>query len=198
MTDSKSSCTSIKNTNKNNLDRYYEQKIIQLANNNPNTKFNIQWIPSHVGISGNETADRLANVSSNNTSRIHLTLKIPLTDAKRIAKLKIHELWQQHYDDCPVNIGARHRSIIQSTIPKNPWFKEINLNSSDTRRIARIRTGHTFDKRFLKTINKSENQICDTCNVIEDSFHIIINCSKYNLIRSKYDSINNGFNQHTG
>lgn len=36
LTDSKSACLSIKNTYINKLDRFYEQKILHMAANNPN------------------------------------------------------------------------------------------------------------------------------------------------------------------
>lgn len=34
-----------------------------------------------------------------------------------------------------------------------------------------------------------DNNICDTCNTIENATHIVNNCNKHNTIRSKYTSI---------
>lgn len=45
LTDSKSACMSIRSTYINKLERFYEQKILNMAANNSEINFKIQWIP---------------------------------------------------------------------------------------------------------------------------------------------------------
>lgn len=52
--------------------------------------------------------------------------------------------------------------------------------------MARIRTGHTYDKRFLKIIDLINDSDCDTCGVLEDFEHIIMKCPIYDNVRAKY------------
>lgn len=55
--------------------------------------------------------------------------------------------------------------------------------------MARIRSGHTYDKKFLYLMKKVNDNICMTCNVLEDSEHVIITCNQYNTNRAKYKAL---------
>lgn len=188
LTDSQSSCISIsKHACIKKLDRFYEYKILQLADKNQNREIRIQWIPGHLGILDNEVADGLADMSDSTNSPINLNVKIPYTDIKRIHNDKIKEERQADYEIKSLIKGRRHRDIINSTVPKKPWFHNIKLSSADTRRIARLRSGHTYDKRFLEMVGITNNNNCDHCHVLEDSSHIITTCPLYDNIRTKYN-----------
>ncbi|GBL87506.1 hypothetical protein AVEN_165128-1 [Araneus ventricosus] len=51
------------------------------------------WIPSHVGISGNELADNLARSATNS-----LSSPVPLDDVKKCIKSILHSKWQAQWD----------------------------------------------------------------------------------------------------
>ena len=54
-----------------------KRKIFQFQNRNLNTKLKFYWIPSHIGIEGNEIADNLAKRASETQPN---QIKIPWTD----------------------------------------------------------------------------------------------------------------------
>lgn len=190
LSDSKSACISIENTNKNKLNRYYENKIIKIAADNPTKIFNLQWIPAHVGVTGNEIADNLANMNNLHT-RNQISLKAPIQETKRIIRDQMKKKWQQDFMEKSLNKRRRHRQLINGIIPNTFWIKNVQLNSKNTRRIARIRTGHTYDKRFFKMIDLIDDSNCDECGELEDFEHIIMKCPKYINQRSKYATLIN-------
>jgi len=60
------------------------------------------WVLSHVVISGNETADKLANEASlhQNTTKLNLTTS---SESLNIINLKILETWQKNWSNVPLS-----------------------------------------------------------------------------------------------
>ena len=59
------------------------------------------WIPSHIGIQGNDKADSLAKAAINMTP--DKNIKTPYTDLKPKIKQIITKKWQQLWDENPHN-----------------------------------------------------------------------------------------------
>ncbi|GBN54711.1 hypothetical protein AVEN_206941-1 [Araneus ventricosus] len=51
------------------------------------------WIPSHVGISGNELADNLARSATNSFNS-----PVPVNEVKKYVKSILHSKWQAQWD----------------------------------------------------------------------------------------------------
>lgn len=191
FTDSLSSCLSIKNALAKKHNRYYEHMIIDLANKYSNSSIRIQWIPAHVGIDGNETADRLARESLTSSILDDSACSnrfIPTEDILHICKQLIHKKWTSEFINITENKGKFHAQILKKPTLK-PWFKKTNLNSSHLKKILRIRSGHTFDKKYKFRLKLTDTNICTSCNTIEDIEHIITHCTLYQNTRQKYPDI---------
>lgn len=194
FTDSKSSCLSLENyiKNKNRKIKLYEQKIVDLLNKHIEYKIWIQWIPAHIGVDGNERADKAAKVNNLNEETISLNTQIhlPHEEAIEICKQEIHEIWKKEFKERSLTKGAFYEKIIKEP-KKQIWFKKKDLNSAQLKQAIRIRSGHTYDKQFLYLMKIEDNNICNTCKSIENAEHIIKHCKKYTLTRTNYTNIVN-------
>ena len=131
--DSISVLQSIKNANQN---KPLIVKLLNKLNTIRHSKKGILcWIPSHIGIQGNEKADSLAKAALNMTP--DQNAKIPYTDLKHKIKTTMTQKWQQLKDK------NTHNKLYQI----EPILKERKLNPNNTRRkkptLAQLHIGHT-------------------------------------------------------
>ncbi|GBM77937.1 hypothetical protein AVEN_31251-1 [Araneus ventricosus] len=84
------------------------------------------WIPSHVGISGNELADNLAK-----SATINLDSPVPVNDVKKYIKYILHSKWQAQWD---------RKDTITRLIDCWPSLPIRKLDAV----LTRLRIGHTL------------------------------------------------------
>ena len=134
-----------------------------------NAIINIVWVPSHIGISGNETADSLAYLA---TQKPDIDINIPKTivDFKPITNSYIDNIWQERWDNSPT---GRHLHDISPTIHP-PQLKFTNRR---TERLAhRLRLGACALNSQLHKLNCHATGKCDICQEEETIHHFLIGC----------------------
>jgi len=126
------------------------------------------WVPSYVGISGNERADCLA--FSTNSHIFHFSLKLPAFDILLFHKL-LRSAWQFNWDFLPPNFASWHRRIV-SIIPMHSLFKDLDLSKRLIVSFSCLRIGHTYK------LNLNSSPLCTRYQeqFICDFEHIIFNC----------------------
>ena len=141
------------------------------------------WIPSHVGIRGNEAADALAKQA---VEKPRCRITIPPTDYKQPLKASYKQKWQTIWDNTTNN---KLREI------KDKIGKPSSHSDRKTQVIfSRLQIGHTrLTHGHLMSTPKEPAPICDRCNVPITIKHIFNECHKYtrerNLYLGKYKSI---------
>ena len=101
------------------------------------------WIRSHVGISGNETADKAAKEALNDDPSPFL---VPASDFLPNVSKYVTDLWQAHWDQQKTNKLHRIKPQIG---PRTPSLKNVR----DDLVITRAKLGHTYPTgmRWLPT-----------------------------------------------
>ena len=148
------------------------------------------WIPGHVGISGNEKADRAAKSAL--TLPI-INLSLPSSDYKPSVVSFMRNKWQSSWDT------AIHNKLhsIKPTIGKFPLPV---LPREDEVAICRIRLGHTkLTHSYL--LERDQAPFCVGCDEPLTIEHILIDCIEFSHIRPRFYSYHTMFdifqNVHT-
>ncbi|KAE9528780.1 hypothetical protein AGLY_012355 [Aphis glycines] len=138
---------------------WHRSEITQITQSeliNTQKTFEFMWVPSHVGIKGNEMADEAASLASN-IPHNSIIDKISSYDIFTSVKNKILLSWQHHWDSIPPTNKLKH---IKCSMKQ--WSTPPDLNRRQNIAITRIRIGQTFlTHSFL--ISKDQSPICNTC-----------------------------------
>ncbi|GBL87513.1 hypothetical protein AVEN_165132-1 [Araneus ventricosus] len=130
------------------------------------------WVPSHVGIAGNEQAD------SNARSATHFSHEpVPVCDLKKHIKSCLQMKWQIHWDQ---ELNNKLRSI--KPIIEN-WSEDVNRKRSTI--LTRLRIGHTrFTHRHLLLGEPAPT--CPHCSCTMSVKHILIECKHFKIHRLRF------------
>ena len=180
LTDSQSGCMALI---ENNIENYLVQQFYSTISYNSLQKVVVQWIPGHINIIGNDRADEAAKLGITKYQEEYYPLTIG--DSLISFKKELKEEWNKDYVNISQEKGKDHFTIMDS-VELKPWFHKIELSTTGTITMGRIRTFHTATKDRLKKWNLIRTEDCDYCNVQENLIHILYDCPRYNLTRLKY------------
>ena len=137
------------------------------------------WVPSHVGIPGNERADAAAKAA---LQLAISELRIPHTDYKRSVNLHFANIWQNHWHDIAFNKLQPIKPILGETKLKGVFKRRDELV------LHRARIGHTYlTHGYL--LRAEEQPQCETCQCSLSVEHILLNCAMFAHSRRKYYSV---------
>lgn len=131
------------------------------------------WIPSHVGIAGNEAVDDAAREASN--SQIDTGIPLPISDEFTRLRLTIRDSWQSIWDQFDGKLKQ-----IKTSVEK--WHYPGTISRQSQVALCRLRIGHTnLTHSYLLT--GSERPRCEQCDERLTVEHILTSCQTYERIR---------------
>ncbi len=133
---------------------------------------NFVWVPSHMGVKGNEEADHLGKQALNQ-SQIDIEVTLSKTEIKAIIAKEVQEIWQNEWKE---GTKRRHLYCIQEKVGSE---RERFGNRKEDVLITRMRIGHCLLNQCLHRIGKHENGNCDKCGLTENVEHVLIKCEAY-------------------
>jgi hypothetical protein len=157
-----------------------------------NIQLHICWVPGHVGIYGNEQADKAAKIAAAadynynyNIIDCSNEIDISLTYLKRKVKESLLNSWYNYYNSTSVNKGS-----IYQNLQTQPAWKSLNLQLKTARIIwssyMQLKLGHGYFKSYLKRLPDYDSDRCDCDNrSIQSPAHLLLSCSKYAAEYSK-------------
>ena len=138
------------------------------------------WLPSHVGIKGNEKAD----IAAKSALTLNISdLKIPFTDFKPSINTFVHNKWQMSWNAAVFN---KLHSIKPSLSEWQPYYR---IDRKEEVTLARLRIGHTFiTHSFL--LKGEDWPLCIPCQEPFSVKHFLLDCTDFRIIRSRIYRVN--------
>ena len=157
------------------------ERISHLSTDN---RFVFCWLPSHVGIKGNENADKSAK------SALNLPIsdfKVPYTDFKSSVLTHIQSSWQSQWD-------GDHFSKLHSVKPSlGEWYPSYRSVRQEEVIITRLRIGHSrLTHSWL--LAREDAPECIQCNELLTIKHILLDCIDFQPIREKHYNADSMYN----
>nr|XP_053624902.1 uncharacterized protein LOC128683363 [Plodia interpunctella] len=142
----------------------------------------LQWVPSHIGLVGNEKVDSLAKEAR--TSGSSTTISPDYVEKFSKFKNITYNLWKEYFNRRSLEKGIWYKTL-QSQPPQVPWFSNVKLSRNLIKVAFRLRSGHYLCNKFKFMMKKSDTPNCERCGVLEDVQHILIDCIKYKCERDQ-------------
>ena len=135
---------------------YNDGKIVRLC-----------WIPSHVGIIGNERADKAARRATE--ARYRRRLPLPAADFFPSIRSYILEKWQYRWDSQP-------RNKLREIKPRlGAWSSSLRGSRRQEVLLSRIRIGHTYDTHHYLLCG-DDRPLCPRCGDPLSVRHVLTEC----------------------
>ena len=170
LTDSESLVNSLENPSWKVKDEWLLRVKDTLASTK--SQITIMWIPSHVGIEGNEKADQLANAGA-----LMDQDGIPVTHAITKAKVKAQK-WQPTHSRAKKIYGEKRRPRVEI---EKKWPRRVRTL------YGRLRTGHAKELNYYQhKIGNILSPNCEVCDEIEDIDHVLTKCPRLEEARVRH------------
>ncbi|XP_045541201.1 uncharacterized protein LOC123722730 [Papilio machaon] len=137
----------------------------------------ILWVKSHIGITGNETADSLAN-SAATLHRSPDYAYFPLSHIKQQIRLRHRQSWERRYQSAPQ--GSHTRSLLPTLDSVDNLWSAAKTSFQFTQYL----TGHGFHKSYLYRFKIADNEACPCDDTTAQTFdHLIKDCPRFQNYR---------------
>jgi tubulin alpha len=173
-TDSKVAIDSLKKTLHTFLIEKIRNKIQHLATLNWTIHF--RWVKAHIGIEGNEAADKLAKEAAQEDGNINTVFnRIPITSVVSKINRKELEQWQLQWNNAAKGVVCRSffpnlEQRLKTKIPITPEF-------------TALVTGHGKTRAYLHRFKLADDTMCPCNEGQQISYHMIFECNIFEAQR---------------
>jgi ribonuclease HI len=138
-----------------------------------------QWIPSHMGIPGNEEADRLAKVIAPQSPVVPLS--VPSTDFNCSSLDQLFSVWQRDWVH-QVQVVGKGSALFLIRDSLKYWSWCSHRDRSVETGLARLRVGHVGLAQYLFRFGMADSPLC-LCGDIESVSHYLLECPLHQQFR---------------
>uniref|UniRef100_A0A6P7F9A6 Uncharacterized protein LOC114327050 n=1 Tax=Diabrotica virgifera virgifera TaxID=50390 RepID=A0A6P7F9A6_DIAVI len=141
-----------------------------------NINVNFVWIPSHIGIAGNQEVDSLAKLAVLSTEAVEIR-SIPHLDVEPVIKNLVINAWRTKWNQSTSKLREVKHSILPWKSTPNKRLHQIIL--------SRLRIGQTAitHEHLLESEVKLQ---CYVCDIVLNVRPILLECPLYCMERLQY------------
>jgi len=130
----------------------------------------LAWVPSHVNIGGNESADRLAK-NSIGKNEIEYNVSFEHAEMHELIDKYIVKKWQEQWSKSQT---GKHYQLIEPNVSCKIKFQ--CLNRQKEIKLTRMRLGQCRLHKYLYNIGCHSTGLCEYCGVEETLEHYLLQC----------------------
>ena len=135
------------------------------------------WMPSHIGVAGNDRADEAAKRAAR--SRCTRFLPLPASDFFPACLSHLRNKWQEEWDTA----GSSKLKSIKPRLAH--WPSSLRKNRREEVALCRLRIGHTLTShRYL--LSGGPKPRCPRCNGFLSVTHVLVSCRGLDRIRKRF------------
>ncbi|KAF6200961.1 hypothetical protein GE061_005408 [Apolygus lucorum] len=185
LTDSKSALQAIRSLTQHERPPLCLLRLLQQlqARMEEGYTLHLQFVPSHIGLEGNEKADREAG-RVRRAANLLLGYRTIYSDCSQEMMRRLREEWRTEYG-LRGGPGEWTRAIFGKPADK-PWFhNHRELSNKQITDINRILSGHANNNQFKNRMKPATHSpICNQCdsNAIQTVPHTLTECSKHQTV----------------
>ena len=148
----------------------------------------ILWVPSHIGIIGNEIADRLAKQGLEKRPKKE-DIYISISSLKRKAKEGILKTWVKNWAllalKSDTRLGKQYQKICRDSLsfkikPSIPAMARRHQSA-----YIQLKTGIGYLRAYQKVIGNTEDNRCRCRKGKESTYHLLLYCQTYKKERKE-------------
>jgi hypothetical protein len=134
-------------------------------------EIHMMWIPSHVGVRGNERAGQLAGDAVANGIEWHAPVRS--SDFLPMSRVRLLEGWQSGWDGSDM---GRYAYSIWPVVSFMPWLRRFDGDRVIISMINRMMTNHPCLRSHLGRIGIVESPMCVCSRDYETVDHVLWGC----------------------
>ena len=138
----------------------------------------LHWVKSHVGIPGNEIADKAAILA-------HVNDRSELNEIISVLKKKFRYYWNDYWKvSSDISRKGLFLRSIRDDIDGGGPIAKFKLRKDETI-FHKMRIGHVPLNSYLNRFNLSSSDQCQYCNSSETLEHYLLHCTNYQNLRNQ-------------
>ena len=155
------------------------QEILQrlTALNLSGKRVTLCWIPSHVGIAGNEAADAAAKRAAQRPCSRRFPL--PAKDLYPTVAALMRNSWQEAWEQCQANKLFVLKPRLSS------WQSSSRKCRREEVTLCRLRTGHTHGTHGYLVCG-ADRPVCPRCGALLSVRHVLLDCPQLEEERRRF------------
>ena len=148
---------------------------------NMDRQVKLHWIKAHIGIKGNEVADKVAKMGHGiNNSSVYPLAKEVTSELKKKFYVYWDQLWKENMQLTGKGLFLKQ---IRDNIERHAPIRVKNRRMEVV--LCRLRIGHVGLNQYLHRFNMAQQDVCNQCGVTETVHHYLLECNSYRLARDE-------------